>query len=127
MRFIELSPTSEAAVGGLHVLPFAVQHPSGAPSFALRVRTGNRIVVYSGDTGWTDSLVEVSRDADVFLCECWTFDEVRPTHISYRRLATERGGLSARRVVLVHLGPAMFAHLDEVEIEMAHDGLVIEL
>jgi hypothetical protein len=62
----------EVAVGTLTVGPFTVtsarmQHPGRVPR--LRLEAGGRVLAYSADTGATPRLVELARDADVFLCE----------------------------------------------------------
>lgn len=44
---------------------------TGAPAYALRVEDAGSgdTVAYSGDTEWTDALIDTSAGADVFLCE----------------------------------------------------------
>ena len=39
------------------------------PAFGFRVEHGTAVLAYSGDTGPTPALVELARDADLFLCE----------------------------------------------------------
>ena len=38
---------------------------SGAPAYALRVEYGGKVISYSGDTEWTDTLIDASRGADL--------------------------------------------------------------
>ncbi len=38
-------------------------------SFALRFDTKERSIVFSGDTAYSQNLVKLARDADVFVCE----------------------------------------------------------
>ena len=78
---------------------------SGAPPYALRVGWGGRVVAYSGDTEWTESLVEAASGADLFVCEAYTFDTPRRYHLDFRTLAAHREQLGCRRLVLTHLGP----------------------
>ncbi len=66
--FLELAGRTPAQVGSLCVTPFLVTHASGASSYALRIECGRKIVSYSGDTEWTDVLVEAAADADLFIC-----------------------------------------------------------
>src|SRR5262249_38415725 len=56
LRFVELSTERECVVGGVSVRPFEVNHPSGAPSYALRFALGGKVLAFSGDTEWTDNL-----------------------------------------------------------------------
>lgn len=124
---VELVSEEPASVGPARVTPFEVEHGSGAPPLSLRVDYGGKVIAYSGDTAWTDALVEVARGADLFICEAYTFEKEVPFHLSYRRLQRERSRLECRRLVLVHPGPEMLANLGSVPDEVAEDGAVIEL
>ncbi len=42
--------------------------------YAMRVAYGNKSLVYTADTGWTDSLIEFSKDADLLVCEASLFN-----------------------------------------------------
>jgi len=109
------------------VTPYAVEHPSGAPPFALRVQCAGRVVTYSGDTAWTESLVDAARGADLFVCEAYVFERRVKFHMDYRTLERERARLDCRRVVLTHMSPDMLARTGEVPFECAEDGLAIEV
>lgn len=61
----EDQPTAE--IGPFRITATPVDHP--VPAFGLRIETPTGVVAYSGDTGPTDVLVDVARDADLFLCE----------------------------------------------------------
>jgi ribonuclease BN (tRNA processing enzyme) len=111
--------------GRLTVTPFEVRHASGAPAYALRVEDGVATVAYSGDTEWTDVLIDASADADVFLCEGYAPEPVR-WHLDLRALAANRHRLRCRRLILTHLSPAAFA-ADLTGWETARDGMVLHL
>lgn len=56
-----------------HLGPFTVRtaparHDAGA--LHVRIEVGGRAVVFSGDTGPSDALVDLARDADLLICEC---------------------------------------------------------
>src|SRR5688572_7283280 len=59
--FVELVERHASRLGAVAVTPFAVVHESGAPSYALRVEYGGKIVAYSGDTEWTETLIDAAR------------------------------------------------------------------
>lgn len=127
LELVELRPEATTAVRSLQVQAQPVAHPSGSPSLGLRVRVADRIIGYSGDTAWTDTLLPLARGADLFLCECYAFDQPVNFHLSYRELLTRRAALAAKRIVLTHMSEAMLARLDEVDFETATDGQLIEL
>ncbi len=127
LEFLELAEREPCELGPAVVTPFAVSHGSGAEAYALRVQYGGRTIAYSGDTEWTDTLLDAARDADLFICECNNFEEQVPGHLNYRTLSAKRDRLGCRRLVLTHMGAEMLAHLDEVTVEAAEDGTVIVL
>src|SRR5206468_859349 len=57
---------TEIAIGprcdllGLQIETTEVVHQSGAPSTAVRIADGGRVLAYSGDTEWTDALYRVA-------------------------------------------------------------------
>jgi ribonuclease BN (tRNA processing enzyme) len=129
LRFVELAARAPAALGGAVVTPHEVVHPSGAPSYGLRVELGGKVVAFSGDTEWTDTLIELSRGADLFVCECLHTTPFPNFHIDYATLSRKRGELTCRRIVITHLGAQMIARCraGELDLESADDGMTIEV
>lgn len=127
LRFIELELCSRLAIGSCTVTTVAAVHGSGATGFALRLEMAGRTLAFSGDTAWTHELVNASHDADLFVCECTGYDNAPPGHLSHRELVAHRPELTARRVLLTHLGSDVLAQRDRLTFEVADDGLVIEL
>src|SRR5436190_17027289 len=67
VEIVELPERIETAVGLFRAKAFAVDHASGAPSYALRLLTGGVVIACSGDTAWTDTLLDVAAGADLFI------------------------------------------------------------
>ena len=82
----------------------------------------DKVVAYSGDTEWTDALIEVARGADLFFCECCFFDKKLPNHLNYQTLVQNREQLECRRIVLTHMSDDMLSRTEGVEMERAEDG-----
>ncbi len=61
VEFVELRERMPSLVAPATVTPFVVEHASGVPAYALRVEYGGKVITYSGDTEWTESLVEAAR------------------------------------------------------------------
>jgi ribonuclease BN (tRNA processing enzyme) len=74
-ELIELPERLATQVGPARVTTLGVKYPSGAPSYALRVKLAGKVITYSGDTAWTEALVETARRADLFICEAYFFDK----------------------------------------------------
>lgn len=127
LELVELEERVPQVVGPVAVTPYLVDHASGAPPFALRVEVGGKTITYSGDTAWTDSLIDAARDADLFVCEAYLFDRQVKYHLDYRTLERERARLACRRIVLTHMSEDMLRRRAESAFECAEDGLVILL
>ncbi|MFN3892669.1 MAG: MBL fold metallo-hydrolase [Beijerinckiaceae bacterium] len=111
-------------------LSLEVQHPSGAPSTAVRVTAAGKTFAYSGDTRWVDALVDVAKDADLFVCECYSGSAPVPYHIDWPTLRAQLPRLKARSVLVTHLGDTAFCKIDEIRaagVGVAEDGLVVSL
>jgi ribonuclease BN (tRNA processing enzyme) len=123
VEFAELKEKTESAFGDIRVTPFPAVHPSGSPSFALRVRCGGKEIAYSGDTEWTESLLEAARGTDLFICECYMFEKQINFHLTYQILKEQKGNIGCRRLVLTHLGEEVLKHLPALgDMEFAEDG-----
>jgi ribonuclease BN (tRNA processing enzyme) len=127
VQFVELDPRQATAVEDVLVSAFEVEHSSKTACFAVRVEVEGRIIAYSGDTQWTPALLELSRGADVFICECTGFESPVYSHLSHSDLREHAAELAGVRMVLTHLGPEMLAHQGEARWPCAHDGLIIDL
>jgi ribonuclease BN (tRNA processing enzyme) len=129
-RIVEMSPGKPVSLFGASLESFAVEHPSGAPATAIRVAAGGRVFGYSGDTQWTDALIEASAGADLFICECYGARAGVPWHLDWPTLAAKRHLMSARRLMLTHMNDevlALGAAIRAAGCEIAEDGLITDV
>jgi ribonuclease BN (tRNA processing enzyme) len=127
LRFQTLTAGQNVNIGRVAVEPFAVPHQDNEPSLGIKVRVDGKVVLYSGDSGWSEEFVARTHDVDLFLCECCYWETEVAFHINYPQFERNRGRLRARRLVLSHLGREVLAKLDQVKEECARDGMVIRL
>jgi ribonuclease BN (tRNA processing enzyme) len=127
LQTVELEPGRPHAVGGLTVTPYEVDHPSGAPAFALRVEADGRVLTYTGDTAWTDALIPAATGADLLIAEAYYYEKRIPYHLDYRTLREHMPELQAARVVVTHMSQDMLDRLATLDCEAAEDGKVIEV
>lgn len=128
----------EEIVDRVSITPYSVVHP--IESFGLRVveHTTNKVLAYSGDSAYTENLVECARDADVFLCEATWGDGTTPRPPQMHMSGAEAGRIAqlagAKRLVLVHIPPwgdpegavrAAREHFDG-PVEFGEQGMVID-
>ena len=122
IQFLEWQDRSRTRIGDTDVTPFEVVHASGAPPFALRLELEGKIVAYSGDTEWTDTLLEVADGADLFICEANFYDKNVKFHLNYEALMRHRRQLQCKRLVVTHMNTDMLGRLDSLDVECADDG-----
>jgi ribonuclease BN (tRNA processing enzyme) len=124
----ELEADKCTAVGALHVTPFPVVHvPAAGPCYGYRIECEGKVIAYTGDTEWTESLVELGRGADLMICECYTFAKKVNSHTDFATLAANIERTGPKRVVLTHMSDDMLAHRSDVPYETASDGLVLRI
>ncbi len=105
--------TLHAFDGPVELGPFRVDTfdlPHFVPNAGIRLATDRHVLAYTGDTGPSPAIVELARDADVFLAEATFADRVRPADnapfLSTARQAGEYASAAdVGRLVLTHLWP----------------------
>lgn len=129
LELIELEPEQETNVMGRIIKTVPVNHYAGLePSTAMRIATCGKVIAYSGDTGWNESLIGISQGSDVFLCDCNDrHDELFEGHLSYETIRKKRDQISTKRLIITHLGPEMIGQKVNLDIEVAYDGQVVPL
>jgi len=114
-------------VEGIEITPYLVKHPCGAPPFALRLTVDGKVVCYSGDTEWVDSLREAAEGADLFIAEAYFYDRVVKFHLDFATLDVRLPEIGAKRVILTHMSTDMIERTHHADIERAEDGLIVSL
>jgi ribonuclease BN (tRNA processing enzyme) len=123
----EIEAGQAATINGVDVTAFLVNHACGAPPFALRFACEGKVLAYTGDTEWTETLLDVGRDADILIAEALFYERKVRHHLDYATLKANLGRIGAKRVVLTHMGPEMLARLAYVPEEVAEDGKVVRI
>jgi ribonuclease BN (tRNA processing enzyme) len=131
LSFVEMhaeGPPTELA--GARIMAYEGKHPSGAPSHALRIETGGKVVAFTGDTEWVEPLVACGRDADLYIMECFAFDGAIRYHLTWETISANMARIGARQVMLTHMNARMLASRDKVSaagVVLAEDGLVLDI
>jgi ribonuclease BN (tRNA processing enzyme) len=112
---------------GLSVVPVRMSH-FDTVAFGLRVSDGTATIAFSGDTGPTDALVELARDADLLVCEATIADPPPDVagrgHLSAGEASDAATRAGARRLLVTHR-PVELPAPDGIAV--AVDGLVVDL
>ena len=102
----------EASVTGLKVTAVPIRHT--AQSLGYRVEGERGVLALAGDADTCDELIELARDADVFVCDAATPDDAKlDGHLTPGLAADYAQRANARHLVLTHFYPAC----DGVDLE----------
>lgn len=128
LSVVALKPEEKFSFSAVDVTPFSVVHgESGGPFLAYRVEAEGRVVAYSADTEWTETLVPLGRDADLFVAEAYYYDKVVKNHLSLTTLEARLPEIKPKRLVLTHMSDDMLGRLDTLDYTTASDGMVVRL
>jgi ribonuclease BN (tRNA processing enzyme) len=128
LSVVALEPEQSRTFGEVKVTPYPVVHgESGGPFLAYRVEAEGRVISYSADTEWTETLIPAARGADLFIAEAYYYDKIVKNHLSMKTLEAHLPEINAKRLVLTHMSEDMLARLGELPYTTAHDGMAVEL
>jgi len=123
----EYAAGEEFEVAGFRITPRRVLHYD-LLAFGFRVSSNGKTMAYSGDSGPSDQLAELARDADLFLCEA-TLLEPSPEggtrgHLSAAEAKAASDSAGAKRLLLTHRPEERPL---EPGYEQVHDGFETEI
>ncbi|MBL8588388.1 MAG: MBL fold metallo-hydrolase [Methylobacteriaceae bacterium] len=127
-RFVEIAPDAPATLAGFAIAAFPMVHDERVgPCLGYRIARAGKVVAFSGDSGWCDSLPALVAGADVALIECYQRDRTLPNHLDWSVLAARLPRATIGRLILTHMARSMLAGEAPQGAERAFDGMVIEL
>jgi ribonuclease BN (tRNA processing enzyme) len=128
LAVVTLKPEETREFGAVSVTPFPVVHgESGGPHLAYRIEAQGRAIAYSADTEWTETLIPLAHEADLFIAEAYYYDKLVKNHLSLTTLEAHLAEIKPKRLVLTHMSDDMLGRLDTLGHSAAHDGMIVEL
>jgi len=103
----EYEARTSTVVGDCVVTAFPVPH--AVPAWGVRIESPSGVLAYTGDTGWSDCLVELAQGADLFLCESTRRE---PDEGPHGHLSAAQAGQLAR---LAGVGTLILTHFSTCE------------
>ncbi|MEP1093919.1 MAG: MBL fold metallo-hydrolase [Cyclobacteriaceae bacterium] len=107
------------------ILGKPVEHSEPSIPHGIRFEWKGKIFAFSGDTSWTDNLIPLSRNSDLFICECNFLHEEAYGHLCYDELVARRGELECDNIWLSHMGNNVLNFEDSV-FNKLEDGMKID-
>ncbi len=106
---------------------FPVIHSVPSLPHGLKLFIDDKIIAFSGDTEWTDTLIELSKAADLFICECNFYEKERKGHLNYTKIIQKQEELKCKHLLLSHLSEDALENQDKFQIPIAKDGMEISI
>jgi len=126
LSVVALTPGESRSFGAVKVTPYPVVHgESGGPHLAYRIEAEGRVVAYSADTEWTETLIPAARDADLFIAEAYYYEKIVKNHLSLKTLEAHLPEINAKRLVLTHMSDDMLGRIEQLPYTAAEDGMVV--
>lgn len=122
INFNEYKSEETIDIGPASVTAYPVIHTKASKPHGLRIQIQKKIFAFSGDTEWTESLIAISKDADLFICESNFYNKKAPNHLDYHTIMIHKDRFNCKKLLLNHLGEDMLSKKDTLEIECAEDG-----
>ena len=99
-----------------------VNHSDKSNPHGIRLSNREKVFAYSGDGDWSENLKILSRNADLFVCECYGYNNSTPGHMNYQTIKDKQTLLSCRKMVLTHAGPELLENRSKVDLKILDDG-----
>jgi ribonuclease BN (tRNA processing enzyme) len=110
------------------VTPFSVVHgESGGPFLAYRIEAEGRVIAYSADTEWTETLIPAARGADLFIAAAYYYDKIVKNHLSLKTLEAHLPEINVKKLILTHMSDDMLGRFHSLPYITANDGMIVEL
>jgi ribonuclease BN (tRNA processing enzyme) len=134
----EVEAGSEFEVGPFRISTRLLPH--WVPNSGMRIAADGVVLAYTGDTGPSEEIETIARDADLLIAEAsWQDADLasgkQPFHLTARQSAEHATRAGARRTMLSHFWPGSDRDLSheqaseayDGELLLAHEGLTVEV
>lgn len=126
MNFEELKPYEEINIDDIKIKAFPMAHSSYSYCFGYKIEYNNKSIAYTGDTAWTDEIINLSENTDLFITECSFYNKnMKIPHTSYQEILENINKINTKNLLLTHLSKDAFDNIDKINHTIAYDGMRI--
>ena len=123
----EITPkTPMALLNNIEIIGIEVPHDKF--SLAYLIKKDNFKIIYSGDTGFSEELITLAKNADILIHECsLTDDKYSEIHVTPTQLSKIAIKSNVKKLIATHFYPMCDSHLLEIEntLKKDFDGEVV--
>lgn len=110
----------------LKISALPVVHAPESIPHGVRVE-GAKTLAFSGDTEWTENLVPLCDQSDLFICECNNYNANVNGHLSYHMILEKMNLLQSKRMILTHMGADMYENMENLMLELSEQDRIYQL
>lgn len=125
IEFKEFQDQHWLAHEAMEVYARRVTHAPPSNPHGIKLKLAGKTFVFSGDTEWNESLVDLADGADLFIVECNNFQEESPGHLSYTTIMQRLEDFNAKQIFLTHMGSTLIGQ-PSLKIKRLEDGMQID-
>ncbi|NQZ78335.1 MAG: MBL fold metallo-hydrolase [Ekhidna sp.] len=103
ISFQEYDSEIELLLDDKKIVAVPVDHSPQSNPHGVRVEWKGKTFAFSGDTSWTDKLLDLAKDSDLFICECNFVEQVAFGHLSYSELLEKQHLFQTKQLWLSHM------------------------
>ncbi len=103
ISFLEYNQDTPLEIGDKIIKVWTVEHSPPSLPHGFRLEWKGKKVAFSGDTSWSDNLIPLSNDTDLFICECNFQEAVSFGHLSYKELLKKQSLFKTKALWLTHM------------------------
>ena len=127
IEFISYQEKNLISAGEIQLEAFSVVHSEETLPHGLRIQFVDKLIGFSGDTSWTENLLGIAQDADLFICECNFYDLEMKGHLNYHTIQTNLSRFNCKKILLTHFGEEMLENKGKIDMDFAWDGRRISI
>ena len=126
LSFHEYEQGNTLKIGDKVVKAWVMEHSAPSNPHAIRLKWKEKKIAFSGDTSWSEHLVPLADDTDLFICECNFLERVSFGHLCYEEIVEKQSLFNTKQLWLTHMADEVIMSAD-VDLNRLSDGLQIRI
>jgi ribonuclease BN (tRNA processing enzyme) len=121
----EIGKTGQKDYGSFRIIAGPASHTPHSLGYRIETKTG-KSVVYSGDTGFCEDIVDLAKEADLLILEC-SFPDGQEVegHLTPSQAGRIAGMANVKQLLLTHFYPECLATDIETQCRTTYQGKLI--
>ena len=125
VKFLTYVAKEVLEFNSVKITPYPAIHSDKTNPHCVRIEGDGKVLAYSGDSGWTDNLLTISANANLFICEGSFYEVPFKQHINIKELLRKVDQITAAKIVITHVGEEVLRNIKQVPLTIAEDGMIL--